>query len=995
MKSNRYGIDLRERLLASSILCGAAVLLAAVATPAAAAGAAAANEVEGIVVTGSRIVRNDYQADTPIVTVSAVSLENTGSITVETLLNQLPQFVPSVTATSNNPGGTGQANVELRGLGTQRTLVLLDGRRIPPSNSDGTVDLNTIPPGLIENVEIVTGGASATYGSDAIAGVVNFRLKHHFQGVEADVQYGITDKNDGEQENVSLLLGGDFNEGKGNAVIAFGFSNRGSIRNAARAFSAVSGPSGTTPMGGYAIVGTNLPSQAVVDTVFAGYGVAPGAVRANNTGVQLRFNPSGSLFANSVNYRGPTSIDYSTIPVTGTYNTGPLNFLVVPLERYNAFARVEHDLIDNIKAYAQFSYTSYQSGSLLAASPGAGSPAVGQTGFLVPVTNPFIPTDLRTILASRVNPALPFQFNKRFSDVGGRRSVSDYTVTQMLVGFQGEIGHEWTIDAYIADGRERRLETQFGNVSHQAVRALLEAPDGGASICAGGYNPFGERGISTACRTYISRITKNSTTFDQRLAELNLQGPVFDLPAGTVRVAVGADYIRNAYNFVPDSVLSTRDQSTSPIVQDAPGVIGFNALNPLQGSTDVYELYGEAFIPLLKDLPFVKELTINPGYRFSDYNTVGQVSTYKINGTWKVVDMLAVRGGYSRAIRAPAVGELFAPNNQNFPTVGPATGTFTGDPCDVRSSFRRAGAPNAAQVRALCLAQGVPAQVIDSFTYANNQVQATTGGNPRLQEETADTYSGGIVFSPHFDAPILERLSASVDYYHIKITDAVGTIGSATSIRNCYNNPQGTSTNSGFSNANIYCALIRRDPASGEISNVTDTNANLGSYETDGIDFQVDWSFGLGAIGLNDDWGRLTTNLVGTYLLNYDVINIPGGNVDRRAGSVGNTLGSNFSHWKTLTSLSWDRDPFGVGVQWRYISKVDDFFASGRAAKAYSYFDAHARWKITDTYEVRAGVNNIADKQPPLYTSQIEANTDPSTYDVLGRRYFVGIKARF
>jgi iron complex outermembrane receptor protein len=992
VKFNRGRTELRERLLTSSILGGVALL--AFASSAYAADAAAGTEVEAITVTGSRIVRNDYQADTPIVTVSAESLERTGSVTVETLLNQMPQFVPSVTATSNNPGGTGQANVELRGLGTQRTLVLMDGRRIPPSNSDGTVDLNTIPPALIESIEIVTGGASATYGSDAIAGVVNFKLKHHFQGVEADVQYGITSKHDGEQENVSLLIGGDFDEGKGNAVLSFGFSNRGAILNSARQISSVSGPSGTTPMGGFLISGTNLPSQAAIDSVFAKYGVAAGTVK-NTTSSQIRFNPGGTLFVNGVNYKGPTGIDYSTIPVTGNYNTGPLNDLVVPLERYNAFARVEHDLIDNVKAYAQFSYTSYQSGSLLAPSPGAGNPAVGQTGFLVPVTNPFIPADLRTILASRVTPSAPFQLNKRFSEVGGRRSNSDYTVTQMLVGAQGDLGHEWTFDAYIADGRERRLETQYGNVSHQAVRTLLEAADGGASICQGGYNPFGENGISAACKAYISRITKNSTTFDQRLAEVNVQGPLFDLPAGTVKVAVGADYIRNAYNFIPDSVLSTRDQSTLPIPQDSPGVIGFNALNPLQGSTDVYEIYGEALIPLLKDLPFVKELNINPGFRFSDYNTVGAVETYKIDGTWKVVDMVSLRGGYSRAIRAPAVGELYAPQNQNFPTVGTATGSFTGDPCDVRSAYRRAGAPNAPQVRALCLTQGVPNQIIDTFTYPNNQVQATTGGNPGLKEETADTYSFGLVFAPHFDMPIFDRVSASVDYYHIKITDAVGTIGAATTLQNCFNNPKGTATNPAFVNSNVYCALIHRDPASGQVSNVIDTNANLGSYTTDGIDFQVDWSFGLGAVGLSDDWGRITANLVGTYLLNYNVINIPGGNVDHRAGTIGNTLGSNFSHWKTLTGVRWDRDQYGVGFRWRYISHVEDFFAGGQAAPNYSYFDADARWKVTDTYEIRAGVNNIGDKKAPAYTSSIEANTDPSTYDVIGRRYFVGIKARF
>ncbi|OXE36658.1 MAG: TonB-dependent receptor [Phenylobacterium zucineum] len=979
----------RERLLATSVLTGL-VVFATVPNIAFAAEKGAA-EVEEVIVTGSRIARKDYESNTPIVTVGSEALKNTGTVTVETLLNELPQFVPSMTSTSNNPGGSGQAQVELRGLGTYRTLVLMDGRRIPPSNSDGTVDLNTIPPGLIESVEVITGGASATYGSDAVAGVVNFRLKKHFNGVEVDTQYGITGKHDGENENVTLLMGGDFDGGAGNAVMSLGFSNRGAILNGARPFSSVSGASSTIPMGSYDTIATNAPTQAAMDAVFAKYGKAAGSV--SRTVTRLGFNNDGSLFQNGINYKGPTGIDFNTIPVTGNYNTGALNDLVVPLERYNAFARVEHDLIDNVKGYAQFNFVSYQSGALLAPSPAASNPATGNTGFLVPYNNPFTPTDLQTLLASRPNPTAPYLIRKRFSEVGGRRSSSDYTVTQMLAGITGKIAGDWTFDAYIADGREKRLETQYGNISHAAVRTLLEAADGGKSICTGGYNPFGINPISAACSAYISRITKNSTTFDQRLAEVSATGTAFELPAGPLKAAVGADYIRNTYNFIPDSVLSTRDTSTSPIVQDAPGVVGFNAQNPLHGSTDVYEIFGEALVPVLKDLPFIKEFSLDLGYRYSDYNTVGGVSTFRADGKWQVVDALTLRGGFSKAIRAPSVGELYAPQNQNFPTIGIAGGVGTGDPCDTKGAYRKGA--NAAAVRALCLAQGLPSVIIDTFTYANQQVQATTGGNPNLKQETANSYTAGLVFQPHFDAPILERVSASVDYYHMKIQDAVGTINAATALSYCFNNPQGSPSNPTFSSSNFFCSLIRRDPATGEIIDVKSTNANLASYVTDGIDFQVDWGFGLGAIGLSDDYGRISTNVQGTYLLNFDVQSIPNGNIDHKAGTIGNVLGSNYSRWKTMTNIRWAVKDFDVGLRWRFISRVTDFFANGQAAPNYSYYDVDGSWKINDMFEVRAGVNNVGDKQPPIYTSQIEANTDPSTYDVLGRRYFIGLKARF
>ena len=979
----------RERLLATSVLTGL-VMFAAVPSTAFAADKGSA-EVEEVIVTGSRIARQDYKSNTPIVTVGAEALKNSGVVTVETLLNELPQFVPSTTSTSNNPGGSGQANVELRGLGTNRTLVLMDGRRIPPSNSDGTVDLNTIPPGLVESVEVVTGGESSTYGSDAIAGVVNFRLKKHFNGIEVDTQYGITNKHDGETENVSVLMGGDFDGGAGNAVMSLGFSNRGNILNGSRDFAAVSGASSTTPMGAYDTIATNAPTQAAMDAVFAKYGKPAGTV--SRTTSRLGFNNDGTLFQNANNYKGPTTIDYKTIPTLGTYNTGALNNMVVPLERYNAFARVEHDLLDTAKAYAQFNYVSYQSGALLAPSPAASNPATGNTGFLVPYNNPFVPGDLQTLLASRPNPTAPFLFRKRFSEVGGRRSLSDYTVTQMLAGVKGKIAGDWTFDAFIADGREKRLETQFGNISHAAVRTLLEAADGGKSICSGGYNPFGTNPISAACAAYISRVTKNSTTFDQRLAEISAVGTAFQLPAGALKTAVGADYIRNAYNFIPDSVLSTRDTSTSPIAQDAPGVVGFNAQNPLRGSTDVYEVFAEAEIPVLKDLPLIQLASLNLKYRYSDYNTIGGVSTYSANGTWQIIDAVSVRGGYSKAIRAPSVGELYAPQGQSFPTIGPAGGVGSGDPCDVRGAYRKGA--NAAAVRALCLAQGVPSVTIDSFTYANSQVQSTTGGNPDLMQESATSVTAGLVFQPHFEAPILERLSASVDYYHIKIEDAVGTINAATSLAYCFNNPQGAASNPTFSASNLFCQLLRRDPATGEVVDAKSTNANLGSIDTDGIDFQIDWGFGLGAIGLNDDWGRISTNVSGTYLLKMDVQNIPGGNIDHRAGTIGNSLGSNYSHWKTMTNVRWAVKDFDFGARWRLISKVDDFYAGGQAAPNYSYYDIDGSWKINDMFEVRAGVNNVADKQPPLYASQIEANTDPSTYDVLGRRYFVGLRARF
>ncbi|HEV2531118.1 TonB-dependent receptor domain-containing protein [Phenylobacterium sp.] len=1014
----------RERLLASSILGGAA-LLAAIATPAAAQTKAATTEVEGIVVTGSRIVRQDYTADSPIVTVGAEALQKTGAVSVEKLLNQLPQFMPSVTDTSNNPSNNGQANIQLRGLGTARTLVLMDGHRITPSNPSGVIDVNTIPIALIENIETITGGASATYGSDALAGVVNFKLKHHFQGIQIDGQYGVTDRRDGQTETVNVTLGGDFDESRGNAVMAFSYGNRAKIFNSARAFSAVSGASGTLPQGVWPVNGA---TQAAIDSVFAKYGIAPGTVKSPD---KLGFNNDGTLFFNGVNYKGPLTPDFATIPLgvgsvpTGNYNTGVLNELQLPQTRYNVFSRVEYDVTPEIKAYGQAYFTNYTADTELAPSPAASSPTgtatgLGSTGFLVPfhtvvngvtLTNPFIPADLATLLNSRATPTAPFLLNKRFSEVGPRHENDEYNVYQLQLGASGKVGFkDWTWDTMLAYGKMDLLVTQTGNVSHAAVRSLLEAPDGGASQCTGGYNPFGLNPVSASCIAFISRTTKNSETYVQRQAEINFQGGAFDLPAGEVRVAAGADYRRDNFSLTPDSVLSTNDISNlGTVLQNkAPGVVGFNAQNPLNAGTDVYELYGEVLIPILKDLPFVHSLNVNIGGRFSDYSTVGGINTYKADVEWKPIEQFLIRGGYQRAIRAPNINELFAPQGQNFPSIGPAitstgapAGLNSGDPCDTRNVYRTG--PNGAQVRALCLAQGIPTSLIDTYVYNNTQIQGTTGGNPNLIQETADSYSVGAVWQPHFDMELFRRFSASVDYYNIDIKNAVGTVTASNAVAKCFN-ADGTS-NPTYSNSNFFCSLAVRDPLTGQYGNSQQTNANLAEFKTAGVDFQVDWSFGLGAAGLDDSYGTVGLNVIANMLTEMQVQLLPNGPFRDLKGSIGDqsitNVGNAFAKWKTFTTLNYGIGPFSASFRWRHVDKMIDQSCIGKSTctaanpPAVDYFDVSGAWKINDNYEISGGVNNIGDKQPPFFTSFIQANTDPSTYDVLGRRYYVGVKARF
>lgn len=929
--------------------------------------AAAPEAVEEIVVTGSRIARRDYVSNSPIVTLGQDAIKKTGSVTVDTLLNQLPQFVPSVSSTSNNPSNGGQANVELRGLGTARSLVLLDGHRVVASNSDGSVDINILPSALIQNIEVISGGASATYGSDAVAGVVNFKLNHNFTGFEVDAQYGKTQEGDGVEKALSLTAGGKFADDKGHAVLSLSYAERGEVLNAARDFAAISGASSTTPYGRYDATGTNLPTQTAVDAVFAKYGVAAGTVKAS---ANLGFNNDGTLFYNGVNYTGSDAIDYSTIPVNGTYNTGALNLLQLPLKRYSAYGAAEYEINSHVEAYGSFNFTHYDSRTVLAPAPAAGA-----TGFTVPVGNPFIPDDLSTLLASRADPTANFLLRKRFTDVGPRISATTFNVFQLAGGLRGETGFkDWTYDLYGSFGRSEQNEIQYGNVSSSAVQTLLNAADGGASICTGGYDPFGLNALSDACRNYITRTTKNWTASEQRVLEANIQGGLFNLPAGEVRGAFGFAYKYDSYAYVPDSLLSTGD------------VVGFNAADALDASSDVAELYGEVLIPLLKDLPLIKVANLNLGYRFSDYETIGGVSAYKADGDWEVVDGFRIRGGYQRAVRAPSLGELYSPQSQSYPSISE-------DPC-ASDSTARAGS-NAAAVRSLCLAQGVPTAIIDSYTYTNGQVNALVGGNPDLNEETADTYNVGFVWAPHFEHPLLERLSLSVDYYSIDIKDAIGTVSATDALDNCYSadsNPTG-------STSNYYCGLFVRNSATGEIDTLTLTNLNLGEYKTTGVDFQVDWSFGLGAVGLDDKYGAIRVNLIGNYLDSFKIQSLPGEDFVELKGTIGNDQISSVAvakpEWKTLTSISYSLGPVDLGVGWRHIAGMTDYSDSSEKIPSIDYFDLNGTWRVTPAYEIRGGVTNLADKAPPTFTSYVQANTDPSTYDVLGRRFYVGVKARF
>jgi outer membrane receptor protein involved in Fe transport len=925
-------------------------------------------ELEQIVVTGSRIARPDYESASPVVTVSEQLFEQSSSSTVETVLNTLPQFVPSVTSTSNNPSNGGQANVELRGLGTTRTLVLLDGRRIIPANASGVVDLNMIPAGLIQGVEIMTGGASAVYGSDPIAGVVNFKLRD-MQGLEFDGSYGVTGQGDGNEYSVGLSGGMHFADGRGKVMGAVNYANRDGVLQGDRKFSraalgyagdGVFAPLGsaTIPEGRYDRSTTNLPTQAAMDAVFAKYGVAAGAV---SRGQNLGFNSNGSPFsiAPVYNYTGPKDFSYNQ--TNYTYNYAPPNYMVLPLERTTAFARGEFEINSHFTPYAQVLWADYNAKQQLAATPG--------TGFSVPATNPYIPADLKTILASRTNPNGNFTFRKRFTEIGPRISDTDYSVYQIIGGVKGDIAGDWTYDAYYSYGKNDISEDQYGNISYSAVQRLLTAADGGKALC-GGFNPFGIGNMSQACGEYVSIITNNKTSVEQEIFEASATGSVFDLPAGALKTAVGGVYRKDTFDYQPDEALFTGD------------VVGFNANDPVKGDTDVTELYVEALVPILKDIPGIKSLDLTLGYRWSDYSTAGNVSSYKGELAWQIFDPIRLRGSYQRAVRAPNIGELYTPQQQNFPSI-----QGLGDPCSADNAEFMSG-PNAAQVKALCVAQGIPAASLPFYTYSNSQVEGLSGGNPDLQEETADTYAVGLVFTSPWDGNYVQNLQMSVDWYSIEIEDAIGSIDASTFIERCYL----AEYNPSFAADNYWCSFFRRDADTGEITDALEVNANLGSYEVAGIDVQLDWRFDLGP-------GAFGLNWIVSWLDKYDVSFVPGDKLTPYAGTAGDSIAATFPEWKSSFNVGYTWGGLGANLRWRYIDSLVDFNEPDFDVPSKDYFDFSMSYAVEegmlDGLTIRGGVENLTDEDPEIYPSYVQMNTDPSLYDTLGRRYFIGVNYAF
>jgi iron complex outermembrane recepter protein len=994
-----------------------------------AAAPSAASQLTEVVVTGSRIASRSYTSDSPLVGVSAAQIASAGQVSLDSALGQMPQFAAAQgqTETGDAQGATGfqggQSYADLRGLGPERTLVLLDGQRLVPTNPSGAIDLNVIPMAMIEGVDVITGGASAVYGSDAMAGVVNFRLRQHFQGIQLSYQHGATTSGYGPEDTLSVLMGGNFAHEKGNAVVDLEYNERGAITGNDSAFfsndvifnrGVARGPEAIFNAGE---LGGTIP-LATVNGILAGYpGTSPvvGDSSGNYPGY-LGINSDGTLFTSKdpgscvQNYRGSVGKipGLSITPDCTSVESylGPYFYVQTPLQRYNLFSRVTYNINDNVQAYGQINFMHSTSGDVNAAS------YLGPGKFLyIPTNNPFVYGNpaLSTILTAAGVPvgagagsSNTIHAEDWMTPMGPRIETflyNDYQLTSGLKGGIDDTSLAWNV--FASYGQTHMENDEHNNINLPALENILYGTanfvgaDG--STCQGyAWNPLGGQPMSKGCLEYASGTATDTNLITQKYFEADLSGNLWKLPAGQLKFALGADYRGDSFDYEASPELN-------PAFNVMPAGIPADVISPSYdlissagGTQNVREVYLELRAPLLSDEPLAKDLSVDVAGRHSQYDLFGGSNTWKADLHWQVNDAVAFRGGFERAFRAPSLQDLYNPIVQ-------AQDSLSVDPCNYNSSYRTG--PNATQVAALCAAQS-PAAGAATFDYGLQSANGIYHGNTALKPEVADTYSFGFVLTPQFEAPMARDLGASIDYYHIKIDGAVAGVTLNSIVQNCFNV---NGSNPSYSESNFYCQQITRDPGSGAIVLAKEFSLNIGSYLTEGVDIEGHWGFALHDLGLPESAGRVRLQSYISYLRSLQISGVPGvPNLDF-AGSIGDTQTaiqadgttvSDISHpkWKANTMLGYTVGPVGAALHWRYLSSMADLMdgpgSGDPGVPAYSYFDLNVNYQVTSQIEITGGLTNLFNKQPPRVAGA-SLLTDAATYDVMGRTYYVGAKANF
>lgn len=1013
----------RMRLLASTILVGVSALPAtamaqtttetggiraggATATQATTPGANAQGEVglttseaapnepnsQGdIVVTGSLIKNPNLVASAPVQVIGQEEVQLRQSNTAEEILRNLPGAVPNIGSAVNNGNG-GASFVDLRGLGSFRNVVLLDGNRIAPAGLVGRVDLNNIPLALIQRTEALTGGAATTYGADAVAGVVNFITRSDFSGIDATVSNQITGRGDGAYTRADLTIGANFDDGRGNVVFSVGYQDADPVYQGSRSYSVNNVDS---------FSGTNSGSGTTVPSVFT-------------LGGRRQINPTTGALQTPV------------VP----FNFNPYNIFQTPFKRYNMYGAGHYELSDSVEIYTRGLFSKNTVDTIIAPS------GVFNSSVVIPLSNPYLPAAARsqfcaaanitvaqcTAAATATNPTDPnfrtitTNLSRRTTEVGPRISNYQTTIFDYRAGLKVHLSEGLTLDVSGGYGESENVQTLQGYVLTSRVRSALYATNtttcltgapSGASITAGTgcvpLNIFG--GAGSIPSNQISYITgESTTTVRTTLAQARavLNGDFgFSSPFATdsVSFAAGSEYRKYGATQRSDTLAQTAGEL---------GGAGGAAPN-INGGYEVVEGFGELIAPLVQDRPFFRSLTLEAGIRYSHYKVDAtnsptyNTTTYKAGGSWEPAEGFKLRGVYQRAVRAPNISELFSPVNTGLTNL--AT-----DPCAGSAPVTNAN------LRAVCLAQGAPTSTIGLITNpTGGQANVTSGGNLNLRPEKADTYTLGVVLQPQ---QLIRGLSVTVDYYNIKVTDAVSSFTPGDIIAACFGAPPYSSV----STTNVACTQISRNPTTGGLDGDPATTrgllsaiSNLGTLKTDGIDLGANYR-----TKFTEDVG-LTLSFSGNWT-NTSKFQAAAGLINRECTGYYSVNCASIQPkflWNARATLNF-LENIDLSVLWRHIDAVqqepeDAVNGNGPAFSgtfngqtvnfgkipAYNYLDLATRIGIAEHFDLTVTVNNLLDKKPPVVGSTIgstsfnSGNTYPSTYDALGRRFAVAAHLKF
>lgn len=922
------------------------------------AGPAAAQQVSGdapaeptrpdIVVTGSRIPHPDVESNSPVSVVSGETIKLAASNETDRILNMLPQFAGSAGAGANL--GSGAASVNLRNLGAVRTLVLINGRRVVGSSPDGVVDINMIPPALLERVDVLTGGASAVYGSDAMAGVVNFVLKDNFTGVQLGADSGISDRGDARNYQFDLTAGTNFAGDRGNVAIYASYYNRDPVYASARSYATrylvdakqngvgvlVPGGNATTPQG----------------TIFA-----PGLVgKPDQFGNPI--SASGIFFAPG-GWRAYTPAD--------AYNDKPYAYIQMPLERYEVSLNGHYKITDDVTAFWEGTYAHTKTGYSNAAVPMGTASFINN--FQLDLRNPYLPASLRTLLGT-LDPdgdnLVSVNMNRRLNELGLRSTDQRRDFWRVVGGLKGNLTSRLKWELFVNYGRSTIEDHQYGGVRLDHFQQGLLTNPANPMACATAdpncvvLNLFGANSLTPAMANYLSAgDLVNRTRIEQTQVGGNISGTLFSLPAGDVGVSVGGEYRRESSSFLPD-----------PLYVAGEVLARFAGLQPTQGSYDVKEANAELYVPILAHMPGFKLLAVEAGVRISDYSSVGSVTAYKFGGEYTPFEGLKLRASFERAVRAPNVNELYGGLTSTAP---------------LATDFCNATASRTAAQRTFCQQLGVPAALIDTFNQENAFITVVSGGNAHLKAETSNTWSFGAVLRPS----MIPQLQLTVDYYNIEVNNAIAGFGGglASTIGACAAN---------MALSNPFCVPLEHRSPDGQLFQVPLLNTNIANLTSKGVDFQLSYNHALGA-------GRLSYMLAGTYLIRNTTQGGPGLPVVDCAGFIGGgACGDANPHWRLNQRLTYSIDKVELTLNHRMIGSARD----GRIASAIAngvappslavprtpdihYFDLGVFVAVNDRFSLHAAANNIFDRLPPYQLFELD------TYDAIGRAFTIGANVKF